>query len=358
MTDHYTGHPDAELLMTDEQRLRRQILENPADDGLRLIYADVIQDHGDDERAEFIRVQIEYARIIVRPLVSVLADPRRGGDLNPVLVTGHLGLGADVKPGELVDWDAEYVHRESCRWTGTGFVERIEQNAYGLTVSIRPRMGARDDASRKRQNALRWRERELFAANKCRWFGGSWAILYLGSESEDADGQYPDANKAFISRGFVSEVRLTAAAFMGGPCDRCETYLRQTRPSLGVFNSPEWLCAECKGTGTLPGLARRLFSEHPIERVVLTDKRPAVDADGCFWFDDRRNMATPWIECQHYLPAAIYDLLDWKFDLYLRGPSATSLKTEKDAMDVLSDACVSYGRQLAGLPPLSNEVRT
>src|SRR5689334_2391543 len=39
------------------------ILEAPEDDTPRLIYADWLEDHGEPERAEFIRVQIELARL-------------------------------------------------------------------------------------------------------------------------------------------------------------------------------------------------------------------------------------------------------------------------------------------------------
>jgi len=38
------------------------ILESPDDDGLRLVYADALEDDGQRERAEFIRVQVELAK--------------------------------------------------------------------------------------------------------------------------------------------------------------------------------------------------------------------------------------------------------------------------------------------------------
>jgi uncharacterized protein (TIGR02996 family) len=40
----------------------RDILERPEDDSVRLIYADWLQDHGEQDRAEFIRLQCERAR--------------------------------------------------------------------------------------------------------------------------------------------------------------------------------------------------------------------------------------------------------------------------------------------------------
>jgi uncharacterized protein (TIGR02996 family) len=39
------------------------ILEDPDDDTPRLVYADWLQEHVDPERGEFIRVQVELARL-------------------------------------------------------------------------------------------------------------------------------------------------------------------------------------------------------------------------------------------------------------------------------------------------------
>src|SRR5262245_37608955 len=41
----------------------RMIIENPDDDGPRLVYADWLEEQGEAERAEFIRVQCELARL-------------------------------------------------------------------------------------------------------------------------------------------------------------------------------------------------------------------------------------------------------------------------------------------------------
>jgi uncharacterized protein (TIGR02996 family) len=42
--------------MTDREALLRAIIENPADDAPRLVYADWLDEHGDPDRAEFIRL--------------------------------------------------------------------------------------------------------------------------------------------------------------------------------------------------------------------------------------------------------------------------------------------------------------
>jgi uncharacterized protein (TIGR02996 family) len=49
--------------MTHDDAFLQTILETPADDTPRLIYADWLEEHGDPERAEFIRAQVELARL-------------------------------------------------------------------------------------------------------------------------------------------------------------------------------------------------------------------------------------------------------------------------------------------------------
>src|SRR5262245_12883262 len=52
------GHADRE-----QQGLLAAILAEPDDDVPRLVYADWLDEHGDEARAEFIRVQVELARM-------------------------------------------------------------------------------------------------------------------------------------------------------------------------------------------------------------------------------------------------------------------------------------------------------
>lgn len=49
--------------MTEGYQLLQNIIEEPEDDGLRLIFADWCDDNGEPERAEFIRAQIENYRL-------------------------------------------------------------------------------------------------------------------------------------------------------------------------------------------------------------------------------------------------------------------------------------------------------
>jgi uncharacterized protein (TIGR02996 family) len=45
--------------MHDRDALLRAVVANPDDDAPRLVYADWLDEHGDPDRAEFIRIQIE-----------------------------------------------------------------------------------------------------------------------------------------------------------------------------------------------------------------------------------------------------------------------------------------------------------
>src|SRR5690242_12611585 len=47
--------------MNQDEAFLHAIRENPGDDGPRLVYADWLDEHGQPERAEFIRVQCQLA---------------------------------------------------------------------------------------------------------------------------------------------------------------------------------------------------------------------------------------------------------------------------------------------------------
>jgi uncharacterized protein (TIGR02996 family) len=49
--------------MNQEEAFLRAVCENPDDDAVRLIFADWLEEHGQPERAEFIRLQVELAQL-------------------------------------------------------------------------------------------------------------------------------------------------------------------------------------------------------------------------------------------------------------------------------------------------------
>jgi uncharacterized protein (TIGR02996 family) len=65
--------------MPHDEALLQALRANPADDGLRLVYADWLEEHGESERAEFIRVHHALAHIGPRdPALRVLEWRERG----------------------------------------------------------------------------------------------------------------------------------------------------------------------------------------------------------------------------------------------------------------------------------------
>ena len=108
--------------MTHEAFLQ-DIIDDPDDDGLRLIYADWLDDHGQSPRAELIRVQVELARLPA-------GDPRRKGpEARERRLLGEHGAewaGALLRPlgGMVTAWKFR-----------RGFVEKVSLEARGLQHS-------------------------------------------------------------------------------------------------------------------------------------------------------------------------------------------------------------------------------
>ena len=73
--------------MTDDTDLLAAVLADRADDHLRLVYADWLDEAGEPNRAEFIRIQIDIARKSNGPNPSC---PHCGGRFE--LATSHLHL--------------------------------------------------------------------------------------------------------------------------------------------------------------------------------------------------------------------------------------------------------------------------
>src|SRR5437762_14204641 len=105
--------------------LLETILDNPRDDGPRMVYADWLEERG-DQRGEFIRVQLELARLMA-------ADTKRErlADRDSELLSRH---------GE--EWRAEIPEwaRQGCEFR-RGFVTEVNvwmpwQRDYGPALSL------------------------------------------------------------------------------------------------------------------------------------------------------------------------------------------------------------------------------
>ena len=143
----------------------------------------------------------------------------------------------------------------------------------------------------------------------------------------------------------MSEVRLTLAQFVGGPCPECGGSGR-----LGIHGRTHGDCPACDGTGRVTGCAETLFRTHPITRVVLSDRRPyggypRTTASGqqistvpVWWWDVGITRPGQFGAVPRHIVGIDLD--------------ESEHPTRAAADDWLSARCVAYGRGLAGLPPI------
>ena len=117
--------------MTDRKAFLEAIAEQPDDDAPRLVFADWLDDHGDHQRAELIRVQCELPRLRAD-------DPRRAelARREDELLTAHGQRWAAALPGDAEHWSQRSPQGE-WRWRrgfpreaecpAQEFVERAEE---------------------------------------------------------------------------------------------------------------------------------------------------------------------------------------------------------------------------------------
>lgn len=243
-------------MTSHEQGFLQTIVENPFDDTPRLIYADWLEEHGNEPRAEFIRLQIEEA------------DQRAG----------------------------KYPASE---------------------------------ANDRRQDFLEKRIHELEVKH-----GGDWVVAHPGWFPN-----YHPINKWKFERGFIGEICL-----------------------------PEW---------SFLRNAKGLFAGNPITKVILTDRHPYrvggkfylsnyLDAHGTLQSSSERINYDPRIFQRFWLlDSEIRPVGKGEFTVRWDGSSHWDVaptnrphqawiefSSLSDALKLVSDGCVLYGRTVAGLPSL------
>lgn len=236
------------MLTTTQTDLFQAILDDPADDTRRLVYADWLEEHGDGERAEFIRLQIRIAELVARGC--------------------HEG--------------------QTCNVTGPCAECGREVEVFGLRRRERELLGA---------NAVQWSHaaRCIVGGNDLGWNGAN-----IGMRS--ADRERRETWMAF-RRGFVAEVRCRLADWMQ--------------------HGPE------------------IVKTTPIERVVMTDRRPefvAEDNEAWWWALTDEEAAEDHEVAAHWIPEGIAKHFkqphneDGSAHVY---PSTEAAETELSAASIL-----------------------
>ncbi len=215
--------------MDDGTALLAAIRLHPDEDVPRLAYADWLDENGQPERAEFVRLQCEIARITssLRTFLEYDATPpvravswRAGGELrgDPKQIEfEYIGEAPEVVKGEIVDWEAR-SNGSDVRGVGV-VMGRLCEPTFRMGGLARNTitLEATGDyqfphADRKRVAELTAREAELIRDS------GPWGLpmpfkagVGLRGNHRDPDDQ---CNYWRWSRGFVEHVRCPAADWL------------------------------------------------------------------------------------------------------------------------------------------------
>lgn len=252
------------------------IIEHPTDDAPRLVYADWLEDNGDLTRAEFVRVQVELARTSERDCGGYYCE-------------------TDVDDGST-------THR-GCRW-----------------------------------DRLRRRERELLLAHGHDWLAGIGIkmVCHDGGEAEGVNYEITTGTEkgggiqCNFRRGFVDEVRLPLAAWVGVVCPG----------NRGLECCQTLLCPTCNVTGRTGAHGVELVRAQPITRVEVSDREPYSLTPGEIygWYAEDLDMSDG---LRAFLPNWLWELLPPG----LRGYEGKYYKGEGAAESYLSKVLLAWVRQ-------------
>lgn len=315
--------------MSERDAFIRSICEQPADDVARLVFADWLDEHGDEAqraRAEFIRVQCESA--VCGLSVAVSGEPTHKC-IHCAAVWRSLG-GAEAPEGG---------------WS-------LSSSRCGPCCDNAP-MGDQIVKLTDRESALLRRELELLGAWSREWFRGAIPGARVSHWSAHSAVPYfvlPAPNGYYanieIRRGFIDSVSISIDAFAGDgvPCAACERGAVDWE--TGIVE-----CRQCDSIGFVYGpVAEELFTLHPLRVVELENAAPGQYGNTREWFWARRPLQ--WNRRVRYaIPDELFDLLPGR--VHTDSTPAKHFATKEDAVAALAQVAVSHGRKLAGLPPLA-----
>ena len=302
--------------------LHRAICSEPSNDSFRLICADCLDDEAGEptERAEFIRVQVELAKMLtfdqflarLRSLnlrgtfeddeeaIYWMADFETADGEEPHDIAWEINCDVANQVAEIMPdgWERE------CSWS--------DNDSVGWTLK-----------PTERHRALRKRERELLWSRKPQ--GLNNGILWLGFSPRTAQMKGESASGTSVAFGLRSKRLLDAEV----------TYSRGF-PSHVTLSEADFLLH-----------AKSLAEACPLTEVVLSNKRPMHWSGGVYWEPGY----------SHDAPHQI----SFNFDAYLHatfhgGLMCYEFDTEEAALAALSAACVRLARQRAGLEKPTGEL--
>ena len=200
--------------MTDRDGFLAAIIAQPDDDVPRLVYADWLDEHGDPERAELIRVQCELERL-PEPEIKTMGVPR-----------------------------------DDPRWHRDGFCPKCPC----------------------RYHALRRRERELLKAKHPIETG--WTNQVVWGRSVDHIATVPYCVE--FHRGFVEVITCSWEDWAGVECPNCDVSpgIRRYATHSGDWIEDE--CNHCSGSSRIGGHADAIRAATPLRLVKFADRPTGI----------------------------------------------------------------------------------
>lgn len=178
--------------MNEQQQLLAAIMNDKGDDTVRLVYADWLQEHGQEERADFIRVQCELAKYqsITLSKKDALALATDEGYRDYVMHTSH---GVEIFSRSR---NAEYGLPERMHGVNI-YVKDVEDSGFDSMSRIR------DHWYRSERKELVTRERDILTGK-----GREWVGTILGNVCRGSGLNWN------WDRGFINIITCTAEDFI------------------------------------------------------------------------------------------------------------------------------------------------
>jgi len=216
-------------MTSDRDALFGAICDNPEEDTPRLMFADWLDEHGEPDRAEFVRLQCELARLAddasdSQAVYEFLRDrdhvTRPSADWTQIDNGIHRRIALDLRAADLFRrhggaWEPKLPKRSGVEWSGfhRGFAHHVALRSLRKLEPLAPQLRAAAPAVTLASSDFTSRVVEQLAdAGLLGWVRG----LVLNSESASglrAFGHHPDAARVRVLkvRGHGSGTDLAAA---------------------------------------------------------------------------------------------------------------------------------------------------
>lgn len=310
--------------MTTREGLMAAILAAPDDDLPRLVFADWLEENGEVDRAEFIRVQCEIEKHKPEAVNYVRNGRYKREDavrLDWRLVALH------DREMQLL-W-AKHHEYDSANWELWCHAEAREEDGTPCCVNGRGGMSVTPHGSIGLGEG----------SNSC-------VVPFSFTEAGPPYDSHGRQVVQYFRRGFVSEIRCTFDGWFGSLCGPCRGQGRlwnggwDNRTTQIVQPEEMIYCPRCYGEGATPAIGPAVLRSHPVTRITFRDKVPRqITSGGVVWepgFDYSR---------PHQVSFAVAEAGKWKASM-INGLMVYKFTTTESATDAMSNAAIEWAKSV------------